>query len=64
MSCVRLFELFSQGTSGPTDAGLGIGLWLAKTRTEMHGGTFEPRAMGSAKVPSACGVILLAGDWF
>lgn len=45
----RLFELFSQGTSGPTDAGLGIGLWLAKTLTEMHGGTIRATSDGLGK---------------
>jgi signal transduction histidine kinase len=45
----RLFELFSQGTSGPTDAGLGIGLWLAKTLTEMHSGTIQAASDGPGK---------------
>ena len=45
----RLFELFSQGTSGPTDAGLGIGLWLAKTLTEMHAGTIRATSDGPGK---------------
>jgi two-component system CheB/CheR fusion protein len=45
----RLFELFSQGTSGPTDAGLGIGLWLAKTLTEMHSGTIRAASDGPGK---------------
>jgi signal transduction histidine kinase/ActR/RegA family two-component response regulator len=41
-----LFELFSQGTSGSADAGLGIGLWLAKTLTEMHSGTIRAASDG------------------
>jgi hypothetical protein len=45
----RLFELFSQGTSGSTDAGLGIGLWLAKTLTEMHSGTIRAASDGPGK---------------
>jgi signal transduction histidine kinase len=45
----RLFELFSQGISGPTDPGLGIGLWLAKTLTEMHGGTIKATSDGPGK---------------
>jgi CheY-like chemotaxis protein len=45
----RLFELFSQGASGPTDAGLGIGLWLAKTLTEMHAGTIRATSDGPGK---------------
>jgi signal transduction histidine kinase/CheY-like chemotaxis protein len=45
----RLFELFSQGASRPTDAGLGIGLWLAKTLTEMHAGTIRATSDGLGK---------------
>jgi signal transduction histidine kinase len=44
-----LFDLFSQGTSGSTDAGLGIGLWLAKTLTGMHGGTIRATSDGLGK---------------
>ena len=45
----RVFELFSQGGSGPSDAGLGIGLWLAKTLTEMHTGTIRATSDGPGK---------------
>ena len=45
----RLFDLFSQGNSGPTDAGLGIGLWLAKTLTGMHAGTIRATSDGLGK---------------
>jgi signal transduction histidine kinase len=45
----RLFELFSQGASGPSDAGLGIGLWLAKCLTEMHAGTIRATSDGPGK---------------
>jgi signal transduction histidine kinase/ActR/RegA family two-component response regulator len=45
----RLFELFSQSDGGPTDAGLGIGLWLAKRLTEMHGGTIRATSDGPDK---------------
>jgi signal transduction histidine kinase/CheY-like chemotaxis protein len=45
----RLFELFSQGGSEPSDAGLGIGLWLAKTLTEMHTGTIRATSDGPGK---------------
>jgi len=45
----RLFELFSEGTSGSTDAGLGIGLWLAKTLTKMHSGTIRAASDGPGK---------------
>jgi signal transduction histidine kinase/ActR/RegA family two-component response regulator len=45
----RLFELFSQGRSGSTDAGLGIGLWLAKTLTDMHEGTIQAASDGPGK---------------
>jgi signal transduction histidine kinase/ActR/RegA family two-component response regulator len=45
----HLFELFSRRTSGTTDIGLGIGLWLAKTLTEMHDGTIRATSDGPGK---------------
>jgi signal transduction histidine kinase/ActR/RegA family two-component response regulator len=45
----RIFDLFSQAVSGPTDAGLGIGLWLAKQLTEMHGGTIQANSDGPGR---------------
>jgi CheY-like chemotaxis protein len=42
----RIFDLFSQAVTGPTDAGLGIGLWLSKQLIEMHGGTIQANSDG------------------
>jgi CheY-like chemotaxis protein len=44
----RVFELFSQedATRSPTDAGLGIGLTLARTLVELHGGTLRAFSAG------------------
>ena len=44
-----IFQLFMQtesGTSAPSESGLGIGLTLARSLTEMHGGTLEASSPG------------------
>jgi PAS domain S-box-containing protein len=44
----RVFELFMQaeGVANPTESGLGIGLTLARSLTEMHGGTLDAHSAG------------------
>jgi signal transduction histidine kinase/ActR/RegA family two-component response regulator len=44
----RIFDLFFQGerTAARSEGGLGIGLTLVKTLTELHGGTVEARSAG------------------
>ena len=45
----RIFELFMQtltGPSSPADSGLGIGLTLARSLTELHGGAIEAASPG------------------
>jgi len=45
----RIFDLFFQGerTAARSEGGLGIGLTLVKTLTELHGGTIEARTGGA-----------------
>jgi CheY-like chemotaxis protein len=45
----RIFEMFSQVRSEDRQAGLGVGLTLAKQLVEMHGGTIQARSEGAAK---------------
>ncbi|MEO5670362.1 MAG: PAS domain S-box protein [Ramlibacter sp.] len=43
----RIFELFVQGNNGtPNDSGLGIGLTLARSLAELHGGRLEAHSPG------------------
>ena len=45
-----IFELFRQGPNDtPSESGLGIGLTLARSLAEMHGGTLEARSPGLGK---------------
>src|SRR5215470_940857 len=47
----RIFDLFFQGdrTAARSEGGLGIGLTLVKTLTELHGGTVEARTGGPGR---------------
>jgi CheY-like chemotaxis protein len=47
----RIFDLFFQGerSAARTEGGLGIGLTLVKTLTELHGGTVEARTGGPGR---------------
>jgi CheY-like chemotaxis protein len=42
----RVFEMFTQGDHAQAQGGLGIGLTLARTLVELHGGTVEARSDG------------------
>ena len=45
----RVFDLFSQGDGGSSQAGLGIGLALARRLVEMQGGKIEARSEGPGR---------------
>jgi signal transduction histidine kinase len=42
----RVFDMFVQAAEGWTHTGLGIGLSLARSLAQMHGGSIEGRSEG------------------
>ena len=57
----RLFELFAQAETS-TGSGLGVGLWLAKKLTEMHGGTIQASSEGPGRGTEVTVRLLCAGE--
>jgi signal transduction histidine kinase/CheY-like chemotaxis protein len=57
----RIFDLFAQ-IQHPTNVGLGVGLWLAKTLVEMHEGTIEAASEGLDKGTAVTVRLPLAED--
>jgi PAS domain S-box-containing protein len=45
----QIFELFSQGEGAARESGLGIGLTLARSLVEMHGGTLTAESPGPGR---------------
>jgi PAS domain S-box-containing protein len=46
----RIFELFAQGQGNtPSDSGLGVGLTLARSLAEMHGGRLDAESAGAGQ---------------
>jgi PAS domain S-box-containing protein len=60
----RIFELFVQahGSRSPSDSGLGIGLRLARTLVELHGGALTAASDGPGKGSTFTMRLPLAGD--
>ena len=60
----RVFDVFMQGdaTRSRGGGGLGIGLTLARTLVEMHGGTVDARSEGPGKGSEFVVRLPLAGD--
>jgi two-component system CheB/CheR fusion protein len=61
----RIFQLFMQaetGLSSPGESGLGIGLTLARSLMEMHGGSIEARSPGLGQGSTFVARLALAQD--